>query len=291
MMRQFLNRAFRDPVFHLVVIGGLLFWADGVFNAAGDRSHVIEISEARLAWLKNASEKATGHPPTDEMLPHLIDSYVQEEVLYREALALDMQRDDLIVRRRLAQKMRFFVDSVAHSSAPDDEELRSFYDERRELFRKPERFSFSHHYFSSDRRGNAREDAAEALVELQGMVAKSGGGSGSDRGSSFAGDPFMLPYHFAGQASQEVSRHFGDEFAAGLSKLPIGEWSGPVRSAYGWHLVRLTQKHESVVLPYEAVADKVLTQWQEGERLKANKQALARLQEKYQVVISPELGS
>lgn len=289
MMRQFLNRAFRDPVFHLVVIGGLLFWADGVFNAAGDKSYVIEINEARLAWLKNASEKATSHPPTDEMLPHLIDSYVQEEVLYREALALDMQREDLIVRRRLAQKMRFFVESVVHSSAPDDEELRVFYDERRELFRKPERFSFSHHYFSSDRRGNAREDAQEALVELQGMVAKPGTGSGSS--SSFAGDPFMLPYHFAGQASQEVSRHFGDEFAAGLSKLPVGGWSGPVRSAYGWHLVRLTQKHESVVLPYEAVADKVLTQWQEQERLKANEQALARLQEKYQVVIAQELGS
>lgn len=287
MMRQFLNRAFRDPVFHLVVIGGLLFWVDGVFNTAGDGSHVIEINEARLIWLKNASEKATGHPPTDEMLLHLIDSYVQEEVLYREALALDMQSGDVIVRRRLAQKMRFFVDSVAYSSAPDDEELRVFYDERRELFRKPERFSFSHHYFSSDRRGNAREDAGEAFVELQGMVAKPGSGSGS----SFAGDPFMLPYHFAGQSSQEVSRHFGDGFAAGLSKLPVGGWSGPVRSAYGWHLVRLTQKHESVVLPYEAVADKVLTQWQEQERLKANKQALARLQEKYQVVISPELGS
>lgn len=287
MMRQFLNRAFRDPIFHLVVIGGLLFWVDGVFNAAGDKSHVIEINEARLAWLKSASEKATGHPPTDEMLSHLIDSYVQEEMLYREALALDMQREDLIVRRRLAQKMRFFVESVAHTAAPDEDELRSFYDERRELFRKPERFSFSHHYFSSDRRGSAREDAEEALVELQGMVAE----PGSDAGSSFAGDPFMLPYHFAGQSSQETSRHFGDEFAAGLSKLPVGEWSGPVRSAYGWHLVRLTQKHESVVLPYEAVADKVLTQWQEQERLKANEKALAQLREKYQVVIAPELGS
>lgn len=287
MMRQFLNRAFRDPVFHLVIIGGLLFWADGVFNAGSDKSHVIEINEARLAWLKNASEKATGHPPTEEMLPHLINSYVQEEMLYREALALDMQSGDVIVRRRLAQKMRFFVESVAHTAVPGDEELRAFYDERRELFRKPERFSFSHHYFSSDRRGNAQEDAGEALVELQGMVAKPGSGSGS----SFAGDPFMLPYHFAGQASQEVSRHFGDEFAAGLSELPVGGWSGPVRSAYGWHLVRLTQKHESVVLPYETVADKVLTQWQEQERLKANEKALAQLREKYQVNISSAASS
>jgi hypothetical protein len=285
-MRRFLNTALRDPIFHLVVIGGLLFVADGIFNGAPDKANVIEIDEAKIAWLRSVSEKEMGRPPTDETLGHLIDSYVREEMLYREALALDMQSDDVIVRRRLAQKMRFLVESIAHGKAPGDDKLRSFYDQRRELFREPERFSFSHHYFSTDGRDSAQKDAREALARLQTPETA----LADQPGASSFGDPFMLAYHFSGEALAQVSRHFGDDFATALADLPVGGWSGPVRSAYGWHLVKLARKSESVVLPYEAVAERVLTQWQEEQRLKANERAFARLHEKYQVVISPAAG-
>ena len=271
-----LYKVLRDPLFHMVVIGVVLFSADSFFGGDTDQSHVIEIDEARVNWLRSVSEKQTGRAVSEAGLQHLIDSYIQDEMLYREALALGMDAEDVIVRRRLVQKMRFFIESVAHTEAPGEEELRRFYEEHQATFRRPLRFSFSHRYFSADQREDALKDAKEALAIL------------AEAPSGTLGDPFMLPFDFAAQSRTEIARHFGEPFAAGLVDLEEGVWSEPLRSAYGWHLVRIAQRHDGAVLPYEAVADKVLSRWQEAERLKANEQAMALLREKYDVIVPAE---
>ena len=268
----------RDPIFHFLLIAIALFAVDAYSTRSVDAQKVIEVDQARIEWLKSASKKENGRLPTDGELQRLIDNHVRDEVFFREALAMGLERDDVIIRRRLVEKLRFLIEDVATSTVPGEQELREFYQLMQDSFREPERYSFSHFYFSNDARSDARSDAEQALLQLT--------GSGAEPAKKL-GDPFMMRYHYANQGQSQIGNSFGSDFALDISKLAAGPWSGPLQSVYGWHLVKLNEKTASYIPDFEQVREEVLAQWQEQQRVKANDEIFARLRAGYSVRILP----
>src|SRR5215510_14907754 len=161
----------------------------------------------------------------------LIEDQVREDILYREALALGLEQDDTIVKRRLAQKMDFLAEDVAALRDPRPEELTAWFESHPERFRQPPRASFRHLYFAFDQRqGRAQEDARHALAALAGTKAE-------EVADDAVGDRFMFQSFYPDKTPEQVAQGFGTTFAAALFQLSPGAWQGPIESGYGWHLV------------------------------------------------------
>jgi parvulin-like peptidyl-prolyl isomerase len=196
-------------------------------------------------------------------------------VLHREALALGLDRDDTIVRRRMAQKMEFLGQDIATAVEPDEATLRKFFDENAARYAKAARISFRHVYFSKDRRGDRLEaDAREALAELA-------------KGASeeTVGDPFLREHEFADAAETDIASALGRDFAAQVVTLPAGEWRGPVASSYGVHLVSVSERAEPQPVEFDAVREAVLRDFSEKRRLAANADFIRRLRERYLISV------
>ena len=169
--------------------------------------------------------------PTPQELERLVENKVQEEILYREALAMGLDKDDTIVKRRMAQKLQFLAEDVAAAREPDTAELRSWFEKNKAKFAQPSRVSFRHLYFSPDRRGQrARDDAAKALAKLAGQPQDA-------KVAASLADPFMFQDYYRDRAPDYLGKEFGPQFAQAVAKLAPGSWQGPIESGFGWHLV------------------------------------------------------
>jgi hypothetical protein len=190
---------------------------------------------------------------------------------------MKLDENDTVVRRRLAQKLTFLIEDTLRRAKPNEDDLRRFYEARRERFRSDARVSFTHVYFNPARRQDAVADAMNALTEL----IEAGG---TDRARSM-GDRLLLEPVFHGETEQTLSSVLGRDFAAAVFRLEPGAWSGPIRSGYGLHLVRVSARKESVVRPFAEVRAQVLEEWRREQERAANAQYLAQLRRKYDVVI------
>ncbi|CAN0606546.1 unnamed protein product, partial [Ectocarpus sp. 12 AP-2014] len=163
-------------------------------------------------------------------LKNLVDDWVREEIANREAIAMGLARDDLIIRRRLRQKYEAFMDQVATAVEPTAEELQDWYESHGEDYLQEPRYSFQQVYFSSDRREDAAMDAQQALDQL----SRQGPAAAAD-----LGDALALPRTFDDRRETEIAGRLGTDFAKSLADSPLNTWSGPVSSACGEHLVFL----------------------------------------------------
>ncbi len=243
----------REPLVHFLGIGALLFGVFALVNdeAGSGAANRIEITAADVERLQQRWTRQWNRPPTETELKGLINSHIREEVLYREGLALGLDQNDTIIRRRLAQKMEFLAEDLADQVKPTDEELERYFDRNRDKYRLPAYFSFTHVYLSVDKRGDSAErDARRLLVHLQTTDATPVQVSGQ-------GDRFMLQYDFVRKTEQEVAKLFGRRFAEQLSEIPEGSWQGPVESGYGLHLVRIHDKVEPRLPELNEVRDRV----------------------------------
>jgi peptidyl-prolyl cis-trans isomerase C len=265
----------REPLFHFLAIGALIFAAYGFFGADEGDTRRIEIGPGQIDRLTEVFAAQWRRPPTEAELGGLIDQQIEEEVLYREAVALGLDRDDTIVRRRLAQKMQFLIEDTAAAPEPTDAELEAFFDAHVADFQVAPYLSFTHVYFSSDRRADAQ---AHALRQLAGMVDV-------DRAPD-RGDAFMLNYDYADVSRDDIARLFGVEFAERLFELPVGSWQGPVRSGYGFHLVRIVTKTVPPPPVYAEVRDAVLSAWLDAERRRTNTDTLEKIKASYEIVVA-----
>jgi peptidyl-prolyl cis-trans isomerase C len=193
-------------------------------------------------------------------------------------MAIGLDKQDTIVRRRLAQKMRFLIQDVADRQQPDEEALRGFFSDNQALFQQPARVSFTHIFFSQDRRaGRALIDAKSTLEKLQTSKKQRAPG---------LGDPFMLNYDYAQVTQQETAKLFGKYFAVQLFDLQPGKWRGPIRSGYGVHLVRVVDVIPARTPDFTEVADQVSEQYAAYQRQKTNDAAMKQLRKRYQIIIN-----
>jgi hypothetical protein len=234
----------------------------------------IVVTAADIERLSANWSKRWNRPPTDIELKGLIDSYIKEEVYYREALALGLDRDDTILRRRLMQKMEFLSNDLAELNQPDDTALNKYFLDNQEKYELPPRITFTHIYFSWDKRGaKVFEDAKSVLAGLNVPRAPE------------KGDSFMMQYDFVQETPFEVERLFGKGFAEQLFALQTDAWQGPIESGYGLHLVRISEKIDSEMPELASVIDKVRTDFMFEQRQKVNKEIYEKFKERYEIVI------
>ena len=271
------HRSFlRQPLFQFLVLGVILFGLYSFFGQTQEtRSKEIVISVEQIELLASMWEKQWRRPPTAQEMQGLIQSFLREEVLYREALAMGLDRDDTVVRRRLAQKIEFLAQDLATQGEPGDAELRAFYQDNAEEFEVPATVTFTHVYLNLDTRGErAFDDASGLLAELQ---------AGAD--PSQAGDRFMLQSHYADLTRQGVARNFGSRFAEAIFALAPGSWEGPVQSGYGIHLVRVEGRREAYLPPFEEVRLRVRDEFISSRRREVDELFYERLREGYEITI------
>jgi hypothetical protein len=276
-------RLLREPLIHFVALGAVLFLvyavASDVFTP--DASRRIEITESNIQLLAETWQRQWQRPPTEEELRGLVQARVREEVLYREALAVGLDQNDVVVRRRMVQKMELLSQDLALLADPTDQELQAFFQERQEEYRVPPRISFSHVYFNPDRRGAAvEEDARRALAELR-------AGAQPPQRAPELGDRFMLQYDYARLSPAEVQQQFGSRFAEALFELEQG-WHGPIASGYGLHLVNVGERVESRIPQYAEIRERLVTDYNRMRSDRAKNALYEGLSANYDVEIDED---
>jgi peptidyl-prolyl cis-trans isomerase C len=269
---------FKEPLLHFLVIGALIFglnaWREKT-RPTGASTPQIKVTAAVIDRLRAGYERQFGQTPDSEELRGLVTAHIREEVLCREALALGLDRDDTIVRRRLAQKMEFLTDDLVDAAQPEDAAVREFFEKNAAQYAKAGRVSFRHVYFSREKRGATAETAArEALVALE-------------KGASDEafGDPFLHGFEFVEREQDDVIAAFGAEFAEQLAVQPPGAWHGPVTSSYGLHLVRVEDRKEPRAAVFDDVRATVVRDLNDERRRTANREIFERLRERYRVTV------
>jgi parvulin-like peptidyl-prolyl isomerase len=272
-----MKRLLREPLLHFLLIGAGLFLLYGLLNRGrSDAPREIVISEARVEAL--AENFATGwmRPPTAVELKGLIDDYVAEEVYYREAVAMGLDQDDTVIRRRLRQKMEFISEDVAAAAEPTDAQLQAYLEQHADKFALPATLTFRQVYLSAERRGEAvRADAEKLLAELQ------AGRGPADPAE--AGDATLLPATMEAASPQVIANAFGEEFARQIDEAPVGQWSGPIESGFGLHLVKVDERVAASAPSLAEIRPIVLREWQSEQRRAVNKSFLDTLRSKYEV--------
>lgn len=269
----------REPLVHFLVLGaGLFLLFNAVDDSEGDRSDRIVVTSGQIERLAEGWARTWQRPPTPEELEGLIQDHIREEIYYREALAMGLDRDDTIVRRRLRQKLEFLTDDIVAAVNPTEEQLRSYFAEHVEAFRVPSRLSFEHVYLNLDRRGDAASRDAELLL------SRLNAGSTNVEPAAL-GDPFLLPGTFEMVSEFEVAKQFGAGFAARLAGLPVGRWAGPVESGYGLHVVWIREREESEDPLFEDVREAVEREWEAAHREEASEAFYRSLRGRYTVTV------
>ena len=276
-----MKRLFREPLVHFLLLGALLFgvyaWFDRGASDVGSKQ--IRLSYDDLGQMVLLFQSQWRRDPTPEELKRLVENRVQEEVLYREGLALGLDKDDTIVKRRMAQKVQFLAEDVAAAHEPTKEELASWFERNRDQFAFPPRVSFRHLYFSPDRRGGrARDDALAALARLAGQPEDSKLVAG-------IADPFMFQEYYRDRAPENLAKEFGPRFAVAVAKLPPGSWQGPIESGFGWHLVFVDTLVPGRVPAFEEIEPDVKTAWLAEQKAKGWEKAYKEMREKYTVLL------
>ncbi len=275
-----MTNLFKEPLVHFLIVGALLFaaysWLNPGSGAANER--VIEITPGTVQRLQDAWTRQWRRPPTQQELDGLIEDHIREEVLYREAIALGLERDDTIIRRRLAQKMEFLSEDLGTLVEPGDGELREFFAARQADFAEPARVSFTHIYFSPDQRGAAAAaDAELVLAELQAANVIDAG----ERG-----DRFLMQLRYDALTERDATQLFGSKFAERLFELPVGGWQGPVESGFGWHLVRITDRIAPRMPEFDVVRDEVRREFDYERQREVRAATYEALRARYEIVLS-----
>lgn len=279
------QRLLNEPLVHFLLTGGVLLVLSALFGQSfgvGDSSNRIEVTADRIQQLRETWTRQRGAPPTERELDRLIEDFIREEVLYREAIASGLDQGDTIVRRRLAQKVEFLAQSVASTVEPSEAELQAFLDDDPERYRFPEQVGFSHVYFSGSNRGAGAETAA------RGALARLASGAVAAAEAAQLGDRFMLQYEYPPQSRDQIRDLFGPRFAGRLFELPVDEWSGPVLSSYGMHVVRIRQRIPSRLPSLDEVRSRVLLDLNEQRLRSAADTYYEGLRRRFEIVVDAE---
>ena len=281
---EVMARVLKEPLLHFLLLGGGLFLAFSLLPGSvgtGEQGKIV-ITQGQLTSMMESFTRARQRPPTPEEWEGLIRARVREEVYYREALALGLDKDDSIIRRRLQQKMEFVSDDIAAQAAPTDAELNAYLLAHPDTFRAEPRVSFRHVYLNPEKRGMSLSHDATQLLALLNRA-------GGTTNFSALGDAVMLAHEFDALPAGEVRRLFGGAFAATLDGLSPGRWQGPVQSAYGLHLVFVSQRLEARLPSLADARDDVLREWQEARRVEANERFYQALLTRYTVTVERQV--
>jgi len=272
---SFLVRLLREPLCQFFLIGGAIF---SVYAAVApprqSPAEIINIEPERLQQLRSAFESVWSRPPTEKELAGLTEDFLRDEIYYREALALGLDRDDTVIRQRLRQKMEFISDAGADPQAPTDAELAGWLAAHPDTYRREAQVALQQVFLGAD---PAREEADRLLNSLR---------AAPDADIAAMGKRTLLPGQLGLSPPLAVDRVFGKGFFELLRDLPQGVWSGPVTSTYGVHLVRITGAVSGRIPALEEVREAVARDWSATRAAEARKQIFEKLRSRYVVQIA-----
>ncbi len=285
----------KEPLLHFLVIGAALFGLYAWHNRNGDDAAVpqVRLADSDVRWLEETFVQEQQRQPTEAELRGLLRDFIKETLFARQAQELGLDKDDIVVRRRLAQKMSFLLQDNAAAAAPSDDDLRRIYEAQRgeaqggrsagsqadggtrTLFTRP-RISFTQIFFSRDQRADAAADARAALRELSQPDASAPAAERGDHGA--------IKAEFRNADERAVANQFGAKFAARIFELAPGSWQGPIESSQGLHLVRVNALVPAQLRPFEEVREELVELWRAQSQRENEERAFAALLKKYQVV-------
>lgn len=271
-----MKRWLREPLLHFLLIGAVLWAASSLgSDRQAPADDEIVVSAARVEQLTAVFLKTRQRLPTHAELDGLVEDWVREELAYRESQNMGLDHDDTIVRRRLRQKLEFFVEGLTDQATPSDEELAAFRVEQADRFRRDPVLDFRQVYLSPDVHADTLEADAEALLEM--LRSK------PDVDIYALGDRLMVDREFLATPLREARAVFGTEFAERLAQLEIGEWHGPIRSGYGHHVVIVDRKIPGRLPELDEIRDEVLREWHNAARERALRDFYDALAERYEI--------
>ena len=273
-----LRSILREPLLHFLLIGLLLFLVYGKVAPPSDEGSRVTVNRMLIAGLASQFQATWSRPPTREELTGLIEGHVRDEILYREGLALGLDKDDPVIKRRVRQKLEVLVEEEGKSGAPTDAELAAYLSKHADEFRMPPLLTFDQVLFDPADYGNKLDAAlATSMAALKRGAAPDSQGQGS-----------LLPVHLEKQPLDMVAREFGEDFGKAMESVPVGEWSGPVRSGFGVHLVRVSAREPGYLPSLDQVRKAVTREWENSRRKAALEANYVRLRKDYDVVIEGE---
>jgi hypothetical protein len=271
----------REPLVHFLLIGAGLFllfgWRGNPASlpggASGPESKRLVVTQGDIDQLIARFEKTWQRPPSEAEIKGLVERFVRDEIYYREALAIGLDRDDAVVRQRMRLKMEFIFEDVSAQVEPTDEDLEAFMKEHPDKYRLDPQVAFRQVYINADGQGgNAETEARRILAQLEG---------GADPGS--VGDPLLLEHDGRLLPLWDIEKQFGKTFSRGLLELEPGRWEGPVRSGYGLHLVFIEERVEEKMPALNEVREMVKRDWAVKQKQEFKDAAYAKLRERYTV--------
>jgi hypothetical protein len=272
----------REPLLHFLVLGAALFALFGAVNKKDAEAPAkIVISEARIATHTDRFARTWRRPPTQEEMQALIEDDVRDEVFYREGRAAGLDRDDLVIRRRVRQKMEFLAEDIA-TVEPSEEQLAAHLASDAERFRTEDRLTFRHVFLSATRRGGALEGDAKQIATT--LVHANATGE-----AAAIGDPFLLGETFRQMPQSEAVRTFGEGFAKQLAAAAPRRWQGPVSSSFGVHFIFVDERTRGSLPPLDTVRGAVQREWLNARRVEAEEKLYRTLRDRYQVVVETPL--
>jgi peptidyl-prolyl cis-trans isomerase C len=278
----------REPLVHFVFIGAAIYLLYGAFAepVMDETDKTIVVSAGEIEWMQSSWQKRWNRPPTDKEMDGLVQQYIRETVLYREALTMGLNQHDQVIRRRLAQKLEFLAKDLVALTPPTDEELQAYFVEHQDRYQEPARYTFTQVFVDPDKRGDATLADAEKIKAT--LIAQ---GDAIDAAGAL-GDDFMLQNYYPEKDPIEIQKNFGSGFTESLVDLSPGQWHGPVLSGYGVHLVYVSNVSEPPAPVFAEVRERVTQDWRTDRGEELNEKFYANLRDQYTIVIeTPEEGN
>ena len=273
----------REPLLQFLVLGAVLFGLFSIIDKKEANAPAkILISTARVATLADGFSRTWRRPPTEQELQDLVENYVRDEVFYREGKAAGLDRDDVVIRRRVRQKMEFIAEDMV-GAEPSEEHLAAHLASYPERFKVEDRLTFRHVFLSVARRASAIEgdvkQVASVLAHADAVVD-----------TTALGDAFLLGEEFNAVVQSEIARTFGESFAKQLLVLEQGRWQGPISSSFGQHFVFVNERVQGSLPPLDIVRQAVHREWANARRLEAMQKIYRALRDRYEIVVEPPPG-
>ncbi|MGL1889662.1 MAG: peptidylprolyl isomerase [Reichenbachiella sp.] len=279
--RRPIGRLFYEPLVQFLLIGFSLYMLYGLFGFTEDSTdeNTLVVTSGELAWMKDTWTKRWNRPPTERELEGLINQHVEEAILYREAVKMGLDNDDVIIKRRMAQKLRFLQEDLMKPVEPSDEELQSYFEEKKAAYTSAPLLTLTQIFFDPDLREDATlPDAEKTKAQLMKMDIKS-------INPNKYGDRFMLQSYFPNRTEAEIAKLFGSEFAVTVAGLSSEQWHGPVLSGYGTHLVYIDSIAEPEPPQFETVKTTVMEDWKVNKQKELNELFIESVLSRYTITI------
>ncbi len=269
---------FKEPLLHFLLLGVLIFIAYDFVSTDMPTEDEIVVSRAQQQRLIDAFSVTWKRLPTAQEFEGIVDDWIREEVAYREAVAMGLDTDDTIIRRRLRQKLEVLAEDIVSIAEPTTAELERFLAENQTDYVEEPIYTLRQVYFSLDARGRAAQQDAEQALLLVNTDAQL-------TNPQTLGDPIPLPHRIEERRESEIAAQFGREFVDGLRGIEPGDWRGPIRSGYGLHLVLIEDYVPGRALSLEEAAREIKRDWHNRQRVQAIDQLYDRLGARYTITV------